>query len=80
MLPAADHPEIRQGLIWRMRDWRGDHVASHNGGDAGAATVAVIDRDRHTAVLVFANVSESHSFAPFQKEVVERLLEKARTA
>jgi CubicO group peptidase (beta-lactamase class C family) len=79
VLPAPDHPEIRQGLIWRMRDWRGDRVASHNGGDAGAATVAVIDRDRRTAVLAFANVSESHSFSSFQKEVVERLLDKART-
>jgi CubicO group peptidase (beta-lactamase class C family) len=80
VLPAKDHPEIRQGLIWRLRDWRGDRIASHNGGDAGAATVAVIDRDRHTAVLAFANISESQGFAPFQKEVVERLLDKARTA
>lgn len=77
---AKDHPEIRQGLIWRLREWGGDRVASHNGGDAGAATVAVIDRDRHTAVLAFANITQNSNFAPFQKEVAERLLEKARKA
>jgi CubicO group peptidase (beta-lactamase class C family) len=80
VLPAKDHPEIHQGLIWRLREWSGDHVASHNGGDAGAATVAVIDRDRQTAALAFANISQSHSFPLFQKEAAERLLEKARGA
>jgi CubicO group peptidase (beta-lactamase class C family) len=80
VLPAKDHPEIRQGLIWRLREWRGDRIASHNGGDAGAATVAVIDRDRRTAALAFANISASTGFPSFQKEVIERLLEKARTA
>ncbi len=80
VLPAKDHPEIRQGLIWRLREWGGDRVASHNGGDAGAATVAVIDRDRRSAVLAFANISQGPNFAPFQKEVAERLLEKAREA
>jgi CubicO group peptidase (beta-lactamase class C family) len=80
VLPSKDHPEIRQGLIWRLRPWRNDHVASHNGGDAGAATVVAIDRDRQTAALAFANVSESHSFPAFQKDVIERLLERAAAA
>jgi len=80
VLPSKDHPEVRQGLIWRLRPWRNDHIASHNGGDAGAATVAAIDIDRHTAALAFANISESQSFHTFQKEVVERLLDKAGRA
>lgn len=80
VLPSKDHPEIRQGLIWRLRPWRNGHIASHNGGDAGAATVVAIDLDRHTAALAFANVSESHSFPAFQKEIIERLLDKAAAA
>ena len=80
VLPSKDHPEIRQGLIWRLRPWRHDRVASHNGGDAGAAAVAVIDIDRHTAALAFANISEGQSFPRFQKEVIERLLDKAGRA
>ncbi len=70
----------RQALIWQLRDLGDAHLASHSGGDPGASTVAVIDLDRQTAVLAFANASGHPDGRAFMKEVVIRLLERARKA
>ena len=77
VLPDAAHPEIRQGLIWRTRPFGGGRVASHTGGDPGAAPVAAFDIDRQTGALAFANISPTPKINPFQKEVIQRLLDKA---
>ncbi len=77
VLPDKDHPDIRQGLVWRMRVLDGHRIVSHAGGDPGAATVAAFDPDRRTGALAFANISAGDDFRPFQKEVIQRLLDKA---
>lgn len=69
---------VRQALIWQLRDFADYHVASHSGGDPGASTVAAIDLDRQTAVLAFANASGHPDGRAFLKEVVIRLLARAR--
>ncbi|HEY2069038.1 MAG TPA: serine hydrolase domain-containing protein [Rhizomicrobium sp.] len=76
----AAHPQLRQGLIWRLRDWNGDHLASHPGGDPGTAIIAAFDADRHCGALAFANAYGGSDFALFQKEVMTRLLDKAGSA
>lgn len=71
---------VRQALIWQLRDFDGYHVASHSGGDPGASTVAAMDLDRQTAVLAFTNASGHPGVRAFLKEVVIRLLARAREA
>jgi len=73
----SKHPDHRQGLIWQLFDRNGAHLAGHHGGDPGAATVAVFDVARHTAVLAFANIEDNHAFKAFQTEVTFRLLDRA---
>ncbi|MGZ3386952.1 MAG: serine hydrolase domain-containing protein [Isosphaeraceae bacterium] len=69
---------IRQALIWELRDFNDYHLASHGGGDPGASTAAAIDLDRQTAVLAFTNAGGHPECRAFLKEVVIRLLERAR--
>lgn len=71
---------VRQALIWQLRDFADSHLASHSGGDPGASSVAAIDLDRQTAVLAFANASGHPEVRHFLKEVIARLLERARQA
>ncbi len=78
VLPDPAHPDIRQALVWQVRDLGPYHVASHGGGDPGALTVAAIDTEAQIAVLVFANASGSPEFREFQKEMVSRLLARAK--
>ncbi len=73
------HPEVRQGLIWRLRTLDGHRLVSHPGGDPGAASVAVFDPDRQIGALAFANIEQDADFKPFQREVIERLLDRAAT-
>ena len=73
-------PDNRQALIWHLIDRNGAHLAGHHGGDAGAATVAMFDFERHIAVLAFANITPERKFGPFQNEVTFRLLDRARAA
>jgi CubicO group peptidase (beta-lactamase class C family) len=70
----------RQALIWHLIDRNGAHLAGHHGGDRGAATVAMLDFERHTAVLAFANITPGSDFGPFQNEVTFRLLDRANSA
>lgn len=65
---------VRQALVWLLRDVDGKPLATHSGGDPGAASVVCVDRVSKTAVLAFANVSADKEFRSFQKEVVLRLL------
>lgn len=65
---------VRQALVWLLRDVDGKPLATHSGGDPGAASVVCVDRASRTAVLAFANVSADKEFRSFQKEVVLRLL------
>jgi CubicO group peptidase (beta-lactamase class C family) len=74
------HLDHRQGLIWQLFDRNGAHLAGHHGGDPGAASVAVFDFARHTAVLAFANIGDNKTFKPFQNEVTFRLLDGANSA
>jgi CubicO group peptidase (beta-lactamase class C family) len=75
----SKQPNDRQGLIWHLFDWKGAHLAGHHGGDPGAASVAVFDFKRHTAVLAFANIGDNQTFKPFQNEVTFRLLDRANS-
>jgi CubicO group peptidase (beta-lactamase class C family) len=69
---------VRQALIWQLRELGDSHLASHAGGDPGASTVAVLDLDRQTAVLAFTNAGGNPECRAFLKEVVTRLLMRAR--
>ncbi|MEG0885415.1 MAG: serine hydrolase, partial [Janthinobacterium sp.] len=70
---------VRQALVWLLRDVDGKTLATHSGGDPGAASVVCVDRASKTAVLAFANVSADKEFRSFQKEVVLRLLAHGRS-
>jgi CubicO group peptidase (beta-lactamase class C family) len=74
------HLDHRQGLIWQLFDRNGARLAGHHGGDPGAASVAVFDFVRHTAVLAFANIGDNHTFKSFQNDVTFRLLDRANSA
>lgn len=74
-----DRPGLGQGLIWELTELEGSRVAMHPGGDPGASTIVAIDTQNHTAALAFANITPDKDFQPFQKEVIHRLLDKART-
>ena len=56
-----------------LRDLDGMQLASHSGGDPGAASVVCVDTASKTAVLAFSNISADREFRSFQKEVVQRL-------
>lgn len=75
-VPGAD-PSTHQALGWLLRDLDGVQLATHSGGDPGAASVVCVDRARKTAVLAFANISADKELRNFQKEVVQRLLAHA---
>ncbi|HEY1629758.1 MAG TPA: serine hydrolase domain-containing protein [Rhizomicrobium sp.] len=77
VLPSAEHPEIRQGLIWQLRPLDGHAIVSHGGGDPGAATVAAFDPARKIAALAFANREPDRDFTKFQKDAIQRLLARA---
>jgi CubicO group peptidase (beta-lactamase class C family) len=77
VLPSAEHPEIRQGLIWQLRTLDGHTIVSHSGGDPGASTVALFDPVRKIAALAFANREPDIDFRKFQKDVIQRLLARA---
>jgi len=74
------NPSIRQGLIWELTQLEGSTVALHLGGDPGAATIVAVDAANTTAALAFANVTPHKAILPFQKELIRRLLDRARTA
>ena len=74
---AASDPQARQALAWVWRDLDGVQLATHSGGDPGAASVVCVDPAARTAVLAFANISADREFRSFQKEVVQRLLARA---
>ncbi len=78
VLPDPAHPDIKQALIWQVRDLDGHTIASHGGGDPGALTVAAVDTATQTAALVFANASGNPDFRGFQKEATMRLLARGR--
>jgi len=77
VLPNANSPNLRQGLIWELAPLEGGEVALHPGGDPGASTLVAVDRARGIAALTFANGSPNKSIATLQKEVIRRLLDKA---
>ena len=77
---APGNPTIQQALIWLRREVNGAQLASHSGGDPGADTVVCLDLQKHTGVLVFANVSGTPELRAFQKEIVLRLLAQAAQA
>ncbi len=74
---AAADAQVRQALAWVLRDLDGMQLASHSGGDPGAASVVCVDTASKTAVLAFSNISADREFRSFQKEVVQRLLARA---
>jgi CubicO group peptidase (beta-lactamase class C family) len=80
VLPSKDHPDARQGLIWQLRSIKGSSVALHSGRDPGAATIAVFGIDRPIGALAFANIAPDEDRAPFTREIIERLLDKAGSA
>ena len=69
---------IQQALIWLRREVNGTPLASHSGGDPGADSVVCLDLAHRTGVLVFANATGNPAFRAFQKELVLRLLDRAR--
>jgi len=71
---------IQQALIWLRREVNGTPLASHSGGDPGADSVVCLDLAHRTGVLVFANATGNPAFRAFQKELVLRLLDRARQA
>ena len=71
---AAGDSQVRQALVWQLRELDGMQLATHSGGDPGAASVVCIDTASKTAVLAFANIGTDREFRSFQKEVVQRLL------
>lgn len=78
--PVTVDPEAQQALIWQLRERSGSHLATHNGGDAGADSVAALDLGKKVGALVFCNVTGNDNFRAFQQEAVARLLERARGA
>jgi CubicO group peptidase (beta-lactamase class C family) len=78
VLPNAKSPNLRQGLIWELAPLEGGEVALHPGGDPGASTLVAIDRTHGIAALAFANGSPAKSMTALQKEVIRRLLDRAR--
>ncbi len=76
--PNAGSPGLRQGLIWELAPLEGGEVALHLGGDPGASTLVAVDRMHGIAALTFANGSPGKSIAALQKDVIRRLLDKAR--
>jgi CubicO group peptidase (beta-lactamase class C family) len=73
-------PKLRQGLIWELAPFGDVTIALHPGGDPGSATLAAIDPSSGTAALSFANVTPNKAILSLQKDVVRRLLDRARTA
>jgi CubicO group peptidase (beta-lactamase class C family) len=70
-------PARRQGLIWELAPMGDSIIAFHNGGDPGTSALAAIDVMHRTAALCFANISPTRDKGPFEKEVINRLLERA---
>src|SRR5665213_1257739 len=75
-----DRPGLSQGLIWELTELEGSRVAMHPGGDPGASTIVALDAKNHTAALAFANITPDKDMQSFQKDVIHRLLDKARSA
>jgi CubicO group peptidase (beta-lactamase class C family) len=71
-------PTLRQGLIWELAPLGDSTVAFHPGGDPGAATLAAVDATQGTAALCFMNITPTKNKMPLEKDVVRRLLERAR--
>jgi len=71
---------IQQALIWLRREVNGTPLASHSGGDPGADSVVCLDLSHQTGVLIFANATGNPAFRAFQKDLVLRLLDRARRA
>jgi CubicO group peptidase (beta-lactamase class C family) len=69
---------IQQGLVWELRSRNGIHLASHFGGDPGAASFVCLDIDKRVGVFAFANITSDHAFLEFQRDVLVRLLKQAR--
>jgi CubicO group peptidase (beta-lactamase class C family) len=76
--PVTVDQNVQQALIWTLREQ--NHLAMHYGGDSGADSVAALDVNRRVGALMFSNVTGNDSFRAFQKEAMERLLERARSA
>lgn len=76
--PVAVDQNVQQALIWTLREQ--NHLAMHYGGDNGADSVAALDVGKRVGALMFSNVTGNDSFRAFQKEAMERLLERARSA
>lgn len=77
--PVVVDQNVQQALIWTLREQHG-HLAMHYGGDVGADSVAALDLGKRVGALMFSNVTGNDEFRAFQKEAMERLLERARTA
>jgi hypothetical protein len=76
VLPDKAHPDTRQGLTWILSEKDGQRVALHPGGDPGSTTLAAFDIDRHVGALSFANVTPTKAIGAFQKQAVERMLDR----
>ncbi|MBY0239952.1 MAG: beta-lactamase family protein [Burkholderiaceae bacterium] len=76
---VAVDQNVQQALIWTLREQNGN-LAMHYGGDVGADSVAALDLGKRVGALMFSNVTGNDAFRVFQKEAMERLLERARTA
>jgi CubicO group peptidase (beta-lactamase class C family) len=72
-------PGLQQGLIWELAPLGNATIALHPGGDPGSSTLAAVDAAHGSAALCFANVTPDKTKQPFEKDVIRRLLQKAKT-
>jgi CubicO group peptidase (beta-lactamase class C family) len=71
-------PFVRQALMWDLHSNQGVSLATKYGNDAGATSFVALDPVRHTAILVFANITSNPEInALFQGELAQLLLAKA---
>ncbi len=77
VLPDPADPSISQALIWSWRQFDSYKVFLHGGGDPGASTLAMVDPDHGTAILIFANGAGNADFSAFRKQLVTRMLDRA---
>jgi hypothetical protein len=79
-LAQTHTPGLSVAMVRAGREVNGTPLASHSGGDPGADSVVCLDLAHQTGVLVFANATGNPAFRAFQKDLVLRLLDRARVA
>lgn len=73
----AHDPFVRQALMWELHSNHGSSLATKGGADPGASSLVVLDAERHTAALVFANATANPEMNVLQDELTQLLLAKA---